>query len=135
MEPITVAIMAVLPALGANLVESSVKDAYAALKAVILRKWGAGAPVVKAIAAIEADPESKAQVGVLDEKLRAVQAGADADVAQALKRLVDEMKAQGIGGDSLAKIQVNITGGAFQGVAGAQNIQVGAMNFGAPPKK
>jgi hypothetical protein len=40
MDPITTAIIAALPVLASELVKSSVKDAYAGLKAVILRKWG-----------------------------------------------------------------------------------------------
>ena len=135
MDPITAAIVAVLPALGANLVESGVKDAYAALKAIISSKWGAGAPVSKAIAAIEEDPNSKAQAAVLDEKVRAVKASEDADVAQALRQLIEQMKAQGVAHEAIAKIQFTMSGGTVQGVAGADNVRIGTMNFGVPPKK
>ena len=134
MDPITAAILAVLPALASDVVKSGVKDAYEGLKAVIRRKWGESAPISKAIAAIEEDPKSKAQAAVLEEKVGAVKATEDADVAQALHQLVEQMKTHGIGGEAVAKIQFNMSGGVVQGVAGAENVQIGSMNFGAPPK-
>jgi hypothetical protein len=134
MDPITAAILAVLPALASDMVKSGVKDAYEGLKAVIRRKWGESAPISKAIAAIEEDPSSKAQAAVLEEKVGAVKATDDAEVAQALRQLVEQMKAHSIGGEALARIQFNMSGGVVQGVAGAENVQIGSMTFGATPK-
>jgi hypothetical protein len=134
MDPITTAILAVLPALASDMVKSGVKDAYEGLKAVIRRKWGDAAPISKAIAAIEEDPNSKAQAAVLEEKIGAVKAAEDSEVAQALHQLVEQMKTHGVGGEAVAKIQFNMTGGVVQGVAGAENVQIGTMTFGAPPK-
>jgi hypothetical protein len=134
MDPITTAILAVLPALASDMVKSGVKDAYEGLKAVIRRKWGDAAPISKAIAAIEEDPNSKAQAAVLEEKVGAVKAAEDAEVAQALHQLVEQMKSHGVGGEAVARIQFNMTGGVVQGVAGAENVQIGTMAFGAPPK-
>ena len=134
MDPITAAILAVLPALASDMVKTGVKDAYEGLKAVIRRKWGEGAPISKAIAAVEEDPTSKAQAAVLEEKVGAVKATEDAEVAQALHQLVEQMKTHGVGGEAVAKIQFNMSGGVVQGVAGAENVQIGSMSFGAPPK-
>jgi hypothetical protein len=134
MDPITAAIMAVLPALASDVVKAGVKDAYDGLKAVIRRKWGDAAPISKAIAAVEEDPSSKAQAAVLEEKVGAVKAAEDAEVAQALHQLVEQMKTHGIGGEAVAGIQFNISGGVVQGIVGSQNVQVGSMTFGAPPK-
>ena len=92
MDPITAAILAVLPALATDVVKSGVKDAYEGLKAVIRRKWGETAPISKAIAAVEEDPTSKGQAAVLEEKVAAVNASGDAEVAQALRQLVEAMK-------------------------------------------
>jgi len=39
-----------------------------------------------------------------------------------------------VGGEAVAKIQFNMSGGVVQGVAGAENVQIGSMTFGAPPK-
>jgi hypothetical protein len=135
MDPITAAILAVLPALASDVVKSGVKDAYEGLKAVIRRNWGDAAPISKAITAIEADPKSKAQAAVLEEKVAAVRAAENAEVAQALRQLLAQMKTHGIGGEAVARIQFNMSGGVVQGVAGADNVHVGSMTFGAPPKK
>jgi prophage DNA circulation protein len=134
MDPITTAIVAVLPALASDMVKSSIKDAYDGLKAVIRRKWGDNAPVTKAISALEEDPKSKAQAAVLEEKVEAVKAAEDAEVLQALHRLVEQMKAEKIGGETVARVQFTMSGGTVQGVAGAENVHVGSMTFGAPPK-
>jgi hypothetical protein len=134
MDPITAAILAVLPALAADTVKSGIKDAYDGLKAVIRRKWGDAAPISKAIAAVEEDPKSKAQAAVLAEKVGAVKADEDADVLQALRVLVEQMKTHGVGGEAIAKVQFNMSGGVVQGVAGAETVTIGSQSFGAPPK-
>jgi hypothetical protein len=130
MEPITAAILAVLPALAADTVKASVKDAYEGLKAVIHRKWGAAAPISKAISALEEDPKSKAQAAVLEEKVGAVKASEDADVLQALQALLEQMKAHGIGDEAAASVRVNISGGTQTGIIGAGNVSAGTIDFG-----
>jgi hypothetical protein len=134
-DPITMAILGVLPGLAANTIQTAVKDAYDGLKAVIRRKWGESAPIANAISALEKDPKSKAQAAVLEEKVKDVKAADDADVAQALHQLVEQMTKHGIGGDSVAKIQFIMSGGVVQGVAGAGTVNVGSMTFGAAPKE
>ena len=134
MDPITAAILAVLPALASDVVKTGVKDAYDGLKAVIRRKWGDNAPISKAISAIEEDPKSKAQAAVLEEKVGSVKATGDAEVAQALHQLVEQMKTHGIGGEAVAGIQFTMSGGTIQGVVASTNVQIGSMTFGAPPK-
>ena len=134
MDPITAAILAVLPALASDVVKTGVKDAYDGLKAVIRRKWGDNAPISKAISAIEEDPKSKAQAAVLEEKVGSVKATEDAEVAQALHQLVEQMKTHGIGGEAVAGIQFTMSGGTIQGVVASTNVQIGSMTFGAPPK-
>jgi len=131
MEPITAAILAVLPGLASD----AVKGAYEGLKAVIRRKWGEDAPIAKAITALEQDPQSKAQAGVLEEKVVAVKAAEDPEVAKALRQLLEQMKAHGVGREAVAKIQLNISGGVVQGIAGAENVQITTMTFGTPPKE
>jgi len=135
MDPITTAILAVLPALASDVVKSGVKDAYEGLKAVIRRKWGDAAPISRAITAIEQDPGSKAQAAVLAEKVSAAKAAEDAEVVEAVRQLVEQMRTHGIGGEAVAGIQFNMSGGVVQGVAGAANVHVGSMTFGTPPKK
>jgi hypothetical protein len=120
----------VLPALAADTLKAGVKDAYEGLKAVIRRKWGDAAPISKAISAVEEDPKSKAQAAVLEEKVGAVKASEDADVLQALKALLEQMKAHGIGGEAATSVQVNISGGTQTGIIGAGDVSAGTMNLG-----
>jgi hypothetical protein len=134
MDPITTTILAALGVMGSEVIKSGVKDAYDNLKAVIRRKWGETASISKAITAIEEDPQSKAQAAVLEEKVAAVKATADAEVAQALHTLVELLKTEGIAGQAMARIQFNMSGGVVQGIAAAENVQIGSMTFGAPPK-
>ena len=134
MNPITAAILAVLPALASDVVKAGVKDAYDGLKAVIRRKWGDAAPISKAITAVEKDPKSKAQAAVLEEKVGAVKASEDPEVVKALQQLLEQMKTHGVAGEAAATIQLSISGGTQQGIIGAANVQVGSLNFGAPPK-
>jgi hypothetical protein len=134
MDPITTTILAALGVMGSEVIKSGVKDAYEGLKAVIHRKWGEGAPISKAIVALEEDPQSTAQAAVLEEKVGQVKAADDAEVARALHRLVEQMKTDGLGGEAVAKIQFNMSGGVVQGVAAAESVQIGSMTFGAPPK-
>ena len=130
MDPITTAVMAVLPQLASDTVSDAIKSAYEGLKAVIRRKFGEAAPISKALAAAEDDPTSKAQAGVLAEKVAAAKATDDQEVMQALASLVEELKAKGIGGAAVANITLNISGGTQQGIIGATNVKVDTMNFG-----
>src|SRR5262245_42738621 len=123
MDPITTAILAALGVVGSEVIKSDVKDAYESLKAVIRRRWGERAPISKAITATKGNPSSKPQAAVLEETVAAVKATEDAEVAQALHRLVEQMKTHGVGGEAVAKIQFNMSGGVVQGVAGAENVQ------------
>jgi hypothetical protein len=134
MDPITAAITAALTPTLTDMTKSGIKDAYEGLKAVIRRKWGESAAISKAIAAVEDDPDSKAQATVLEEKVAAIKAADDPDVAQALHKLVQQMKANGIGGQAVASVQFKMSGGVLQGVAGAQDVTIGSMSFAAPPK-
>lgn len=118
MEPITAAIVAVLPTLAADTVKSAVKDSYEGLKGVIRRKWGDTGPLSKAISALEENPRSKGQAAVLEEQMVAAKAAEDAEVLQALHQLIEQMKAHGIGDESVARIQFTMSGGVVQGVAG-----------------
>jgi hypothetical protein len=134
MESITAAIVAALPALATDAVKSAVKDAYEGLKAVIRRKWGDAAPVTRAISALEEDPKSKTQVAVVEEKIKAAKAADDPEVALALHKLVEQLKAHGMGGETIANIQFNMSGGGVQGLAGVGSANIGSMTFGALPK-
>ncbi len=129
MDPITAAILAVLPSVAGDTIKQGVKDAYEGLKAVIRRKWGESGQINKAITAVETDKDPKSQAPLLDRTLAAENAGGDAEVMQALKALLDQMKAQGVGGQAAAGISVVINGGTLSGnMIGTSNVST--VNFG-----
>jgi hypothetical protein len=124
------AIMAVLPGLASDTLKDAVKSAYEGLKTVIRRKWGEAAPISKAIKAAEEDPTSKAQAGVLAEKVEAIKASEDGDVMKALQELLAVLKTDGIGGEAIARIQLNITGGTQTGMIGIGSLTAGNVTIG-----
>jgi hypothetical protein len=134
MDPITTAILAALPVIASDLIKSSIKDAYAALRAVIQQQWGKSSPIVKAVDALEASPKSKGQALVLAENVADSNATANADVMHALAKLVDELKKEGIGGNGIAALTINITGGSAQGIIGAGNVSIGTIKYGNQPR-
>ena len=130
MDAITTAVLAALPLLATDAVKSS----YEGLKAVIRRKWGENGAISKAIKAVEEDPASKAQAAVLQEKIAAAEATKESEVAQALHVLVGELKALNAGGDAISRIHFTMSGGTVQGIAAAENVNIGSMTFGAAQK-
>jgi len=134
MEPITAAILAALPALATDVARPALEDAYEGLKAVIRRKWSETGAVTKAITALEKNPTSKAQAEVLEEKIVTAKVDKDAEVIQALHRLIEQMKIDGIGTEPAARIQINISGGTQKGVVGAEKVHIETMTFNSSPK-
>jgi disulfide oxidoreductase YuzD len=135
MDPITTALAAALPMLASDLLKSSVKDAYQALKAVIRRKWGETSPIAKSVDTLEANPKSKGQVIVLAENVAEVNATGDTEVMVALARLLEELKKEGIGEKTLTEYVIDISGGNVQGVIGSKDVSIGSVNFGAPGER
>src|ERR1700722_20855126 len=105
MDPRTTAIVAALPALAAGLVSSSVRDAYAGLKALIARRFGPTSAVAKSVNDLEANPKSKGQAMVLSEHVVEAKAEADADIMAAVSKLVDALAKERAGGPSNVHIQ------------------------------
>ena len=134
MDPITTAILAAAPALASELVGSAVKDAYAALKALIQRKWGADSAIHQAVNAVEANPQSKASAAVLEEEVGNAGAKDDREVLDAVAKLAEALQSAGIAREQMVKIKVAISGGTVQGVVGAQNVTVTNMSFGSGPE-
>ncbi|MFW6116648.1 MAG: hypothetical protein ACOC6F_02880 [bacterium] len=96
MDPITILVTAVVlgAAAGAkDVAAQAVKDAYAGLKSLIVRKFGGKADVEEAVKGVEKKPESDARKAVLKEELETAEAGQDAEVvkeAKALLRLLEK---------------------------------------------
>lgn len=131
MDPITTAIVAALPALATEMVSSTIKDAYAGLKALIVRRFGAASAVAKSVNDLEANPKSKGQAMVLSEHVVEAKVEADADIMKAVNALVEALKSDKTSGTSSVNIHATITGGVA-GVVGAQNVSIGSQNVGGP---
>ncbi len=130
MDSITTAILAALPAVTSDIVKTSVKDAYDALKAVIRGKWGHESGVTQAIESLEANPSSTDRAAVLAQNVAAAHADEDTDVREALVRLVAELKNRE---SELAhdNIRVNVTGGHIEGFVGVSHLSIESVSFGA----
>jgi tRNA(Ser,Leu) C12 N-acetylase TAN1 len=91
MDPITTAIGAALATIGA----AAVKDAYAGLKALLVRKFGPDSKVAEAVEGLEAKPESEGWKTVLAEELAAAGAGEDEEIVHAARALAATVEAHG----------------------------------------
>jgi hypothetical protein len=124
MDPITDAVVAAL----GKLAEPAVKDAYEALKAAIIRRFGVQADVTKAVATLEARPESAARQGVLAEELASSGAARDIELLRLAAALTENVRGtvgtqtvqQHVRGDHNAvsgtgDITINIGGGGTAG--------------------
>lgn len=90
MEPITAIVTALVLGAAAALkpvAEQAVKDSYAALKALITRKY-AQVPLNQ----LEANPSSKSRRGVVEEDLAAAQADHDPEVLQHTHALLEALQ-------------------------------------------
>lgn len=91
MDPISIIVTALVTGAAAALkptTEQAIKDAYAAIKALIHRKY-AGVN----IAVLENDPASQARQGVIKEDLEKASAGQDEEVLREAKALLDAIEA------------------------------------------
>lgn len=91
MEPITLIVNALVAGATAGLTsvaEETLKDAYAGLKALIVRKFGSKRAVPQAIDFVEEDPEAAGRKEFLKGELEAAGADKDAQVLQAAKDLL-----------------------------------------------
>ncbi len=133
MDPITTAILAAIPALASDIVSSAVKDAYAGLKSIIARKFGPTSAVAKSVDDLEANPKSKGQAIVLSERVGETKALADADIMEAVNKLVEALSKAKVGPPNV-HVDATMTGGVA-GVVGAQNVSIGSLHQDARPVK
>lgn len=112
MDPITTAIIAAIASGVSKVGEQAVVDAYAKLKDLLKKKFGAKSEVVKAVKEVEAKPDSSARKEVLKEEVAAVKADKDPEMLKAAQMLLKVLKAKP-GGDQI-----------IQTAIGDQNIQI-----------
>ena len=97
MDPVTTAILAAVSA-GAiagvtKAGEQAIVDAYAKLKELLGKKFGAKSKVVKAVKDLEANPKSEARKAVMKEEVAAAKADQDKELLQAAQTLLKSVKA------------------------------------------
>ena len=96
MDPLTVIISALTAGAAAaakDVVAQVIKDGYAGLKALVVRRFGQKGDVEAALEGVEKKPDSQARQGVLKEELEKAGAAQDAEVvrqAQALLALLEQ---------------------------------------------
>jgi hypothetical protein len=73
----------------------AVQDAYAGLKALLLRKFGGQGDVAIAVEQVAHKPESRGRRHTLAEELSAADAGGDAEVLAAARALLDLLRPRG----------------------------------------
>ncbi|RIK53553.1 MAG: hypothetical protein DCC57_08160 [Chloroflexi bacterium] len=106
MEPVTLIVTAVALGAAAGLkptVEQAVKDAYAGIKTLILRKYGA-----VGLEAVEKKPDSKPKQESLAEDLQEAGAAQDTELLAQAQALIDAVEQSKIGAEAAVAIGVDL---------------------------
>ncbi len=98
MDPISAAIITALAtgvASGIGVAgKNLITDAYTALKAALQQKYGLDSDLVDAVEKLEKKPESTGRKETLKEEIEAAGATQDPDILTAAQSLLDQLKAQ-----------------------------------------
>jgi phage terminase small subunit len=132
MDPITLAIVTAIAAGAASglskVTEQAVVDGYNALKELIKRKFGADSRLVRAVQDVEDEPDSQGAPVVLQEQVAKAQVVKDDEILQAAQSLLDAVKAQPGGAQTVQNVIGN-----FNAVAGSGG--TATVNVNVPPSK
>jgi hypothetical protein len=90
---IVAAVVAGAVAATKDVAAQAVKDGYAGLKNLLVRKFGEKGNVASALAGVEKKPDSETWKAALKEELETAQAGQDSEVVQQAQTLLDLLKA------------------------------------------
>jgi hypothetical protein len=91
MDPITIIVTALVGGVAAgatSVAEEAVKEAYAGLKGLILRKFGGQRAVAQAVELVEEDPKAAGRKELLKGELEATDAAEDTEVLEAARNLL-----------------------------------------------
>jgi hypothetical protein len=131
-EPVMMIVTAVVAgavAAGKEVAAQVVKDSYAGLKALIVRRFGEKADVATALQQVEQKPDSTARQAVLKEELEAAGAEQDAEVLRQAQALLDLLKEHGLAAGPAYQAELRGSGAIAQGpgavAAGAGGVAIG----------
>ena len=137
MDPITTAIVAaVSPGLSKGITDAGKKavlDAYNGLKKIISSKFGRDSQVSKAIAELEAEPDSKGRQTILLEQVVATKADQDSKILEITQELIKALNTTEAGRKAIAKFQIDAKDVQVAVVGDQAHIE-GGIHFGDSKK-
>jgi hypothetical protein len=95
MDPISIIALALVAGAAASakdVAAQAVKDGYAGLKALIVRKFGSKGDVQNAVEQMEKKPDSEARQGMVKEELQTAGADKDEEVLKLAQALIELLK-------------------------------------------
>jgi hypothetical protein len=110
MDPVSVIVAAwaaAAPMVAQGLCKEVVSDGYKKLKKLIHDATGSDSPVTKALAAVEAEPDSRGQQIVLSEKISQAGLAEHPEIVNAAQALLDRVKQQPGGEQHILKVVGN----------------------------
>jgi hypothetical protein len=98
MDPVTIIVAALAAGAAAGVTDvasQAIKDGYAALKGLIIGRFGQKADIKEAVEQVEKKPDSEGRKATLQEELQAAGAGQDQEVVQQARAFLDMLKDKG----------------------------------------
>lgn len=138
MDPLTIIITALTAGAAAaakDVVAQAVKDGYAGLKALVVRRFGWKGDVETALEGVEKKPDSQARQAVLKEELEMAGAAQDTEVVRQAQALLDLLQQHGLVSGPSYQATLKGSGAIAQGegavAAGAGGVAVGGNVSGS----
>jgi len=107
----------------------AVKDGYATLKTLLVRKFGETSDVADALEKVENRPDSEARQALLKEELESTDANQDVELVQRAQALLDLLKESGLASGPSYQATLTGSGAIAQGkgavAAGERGVAVG----------
>src|SRR4051794_28260003 len=97
-ETIVTALLGGAAAMAGKVASEAAKDAYTALKDLLMRKLGDKSEAAEAVTKLEAKPDSEGRQKTVAEELKDAKVGDDPDLVEAARRLqaaLDQLPAEG----------------------------------------
>jgi hypothetical protein len=132
MDPISIIALALVAGAAAaakDVAAQAVKDGYAGLKALIVRKFGGKGDVQNAVEGAEKRPDSEARQAVLKEELQTAGADKDDEVLKQAQALLELLKRHGALDDA-SYSAINTGSGAIAQGPGAVAAGAGGISIG-----